>query len=91
MMPLHATPSAYQRAYPAYDATPKAVIAAVAYGLALRLCEDDPKAATALLRAEWAILHQQGIVPQPPRQPLRGREASRSTTRRQHLIQEHAP
>lgn len=53
-------------AYPEYSETPKAVIAAVAYSLALMLNEDNEERAAALLREEWLVLHEAGIVPQKP-------------------------
>lgn len=56
----------YQTSYPAFDKTPKAVVGAVAYSLALRLCEDNHERAAELLRDEWAALHTTGIVPQKP-------------------------
>jgi hypothetical protein len=47
-----------------YDATPKAVFAAIAVSLATH---GDPFNADPLLPIlkEWEILHQNGIVPQP--------------------------
>jgi len=56
----------YQQAYPNFEATPKAVIAAVAFALAMRLNADDPDLATAMLRSEWDALYQAGIVPNQP-------------------------
>ncbi len=56
----------YASQYPNFDKTPKAVIAAVAWSLALRVVGDDTDAAKALLRDEWGILHDCGIVPQKP-------------------------
>lgn len=74
----------YQSQYPAYENTPKAVIAAVALSLAKRLCEDDECKAATLLSEEWATLHQAGIVPQPPARPPAPRNGSirRSNARR---------
>ena len=51
-----------------YSDTPKAVFAAVAYSLAMRLNEDSPEAAIAEFLREWRILNDQGIVPQRPKQ-----------------------
>jgi hypothetical protein len=51
----------------AYSTTPKAIYAALAYSLALRLCEDDHARAVTLLGDEWANLHGGGIVPQAPK------------------------
>lgn len=56
----------YALAYPEYHETPKAVIAAIAYSLALILNEDNEDRAVALLREEWMVLHEAGIVPQKP-------------------------
>ena len=66
-MNLNAKPNQYQQACPNCDDTPKAVIAALAYSLAMRLCCDDEAAAQSLLAAEWRDLHAAGIVPQKPR------------------------
>jgi hypothetical protein len=49
-----------------YADTPKAVFAAVAYSLAMRLEEDNPERAVALLKSEWRALYVIGIVPQKP-------------------------
>ena len=62
-----------------YDATPKAVFAAVAVsaltradGLALDQCTHTELRA-AVLR-EWVVLHQNGIIPQkPPGRPREGK------------------
>ena len=59
-------PNPYQAAFPDFSATPKAVIAAIAYSLAQRLCEDDAAAAAKMIRDEWVHLHASGIVPQKP-------------------------
>lgn len=66
-MNLNAKQNLYQQAFPAFDDTPKAVIAAIAYSLAMRLCGDDESAALAMLGDEWRALHAAGIVPQKPR------------------------
>lgn len=49
-----------------YADTPKAVYAALALSLAMRLSADNLDAAKALLADEWRILHENGIVPQKP-------------------------
>lgn len=50
-----------------YERTPKAVYAALAYSLALRLTgTDNHEEAIALLGKEWEALHNGGIVPQKP-------------------------
>jgi len=51
--------------------TPKTVYAALAYSLALRLCEDDHERAKAMIRDEWRALHTSGIVPQKPSKETR--------------------
>jgi len=56
----------YAQLIAGYSDTPKAVFAAVAFSLAMRLSEDDPRAAVKLLSAEWETLHRSGIVPQRP-------------------------
>ena len=57
----------YAAALPRYSDTPKAVYAALAYSLALRLTGDNHADAVTLLEKEWASLHTAGIVPQKPR------------------------
>jgi hypothetical protein len=57
----------YQANYPQFEQTPKAVLAAVAYSLAMRLAEDSPCQAEQLLAEEWRALYLSGIVPQKPR------------------------
>lgn len=54
----------YQKNYPNFDRTPKTVIGAVAFSLALRICDDDYTAAKILISDEWKALHTTGIVPQ---------------------------
>lgn len=54
-----------------YNETPKAVLAALAVSLAVRIVEgegteDTFEAAARLVRDEWAALHRAGIVPQSP-------------------------
>ena len=59
------TTNDYSYACENYERTPKAVFAALAYSLALRLTgNDDHDAAKAVLRDEWRTLHHNGIVPQ---------------------------
>jgi hypothetical protein len=65
-MHMNAKTNEYQKDFPNFERTPKAVIAAVAYSLAMRLSEDDPARAEKLLRDEWRVLHQNNIVPQVP-------------------------
>jgi hypothetical protein len=50
-----------------YAETPKAVYAALAFALAMRLSEDNPEAARALLAEEWLTLHVCGVIPQKPK------------------------
>jgi len=50
----------------AYATVPKAVFAALAFSLAMRLTCDAEHAARELLAEEWATLHRCGIVPQKP-------------------------
>lgn len=59
--------NSYAKEYPDYTVAPKAVIAAVAYSLALRLCSDDFEEAENMIKEEWAALYNAGIVPQKPR------------------------
>ncbi len=56
----------YAKAYPNFDSTPKAVVAAIAYSLALRLAEDNPEVARGILMGEWEVLCKNDIVPQKP-------------------------
>ena len=53
-----------------YDQTSKAVFAALAYSLAVRLTgiadEENHAGALDILRDEWRTLHEQGIIPQRP-------------------------
>lgn len=51
--------------------TPKTVYAALAYSIALRLCEDDHERAKQMLREEWRALHAAGLVPQKPSKEAR--------------------
>lgn len=55
-----------------YDKTPKAVWCALAVSLAMRLSEDYPERADALLREEWDRLYRAGLVPQKPLSQARG-------------------
>ena len=57
----------YCEDYPNYETTPKAVIAAVAYSLAMRLCNDNFDDAEELLREEWSALYQANVVSQKPK------------------------
>jgi len=54
----------YAECFPNYERTPKAVIAALAFSLAMRLEEGDEVRAGDLLKEEWNALHLAGIVPQ---------------------------
>ena len=56
----------YALAIPDYDKMPKAVLAALAMSLALRLSADDFQEARRLLHEEWVALYDAGIVPQKP-------------------------
>lgn len=58
--------NAYSRAFPNYARTPKAVIAAIAYSLAMRLNDDYPPLAGREIIEEWKALHVLGIVRQKP-------------------------
>lgn len=62
----------YAREVHGYDDTPKAVFAALAFSLAMRLSEDDLREARKLLLREWNILTRNGIVTTP--MPARLRE-----------------
>lgn len=57
----------YAQLYPDYADTPKAVIAAVAFSLAMRLSNEDEQEAMYLLADEWKALYEIGIVPQKPK------------------------
>jgi hypothetical protein len=46
---------------------PKTVWQALAFSLAMRICEDDSEKAVAAVAEEWRLLHAQGIIPQKPR------------------------
>jgi len=65
-MHLKAKVNEYQLAYPAFEDTPKAVIAAVAFSLAMRLCDGNYEEVLNLLADEWRVLHRSGIVPNKP-------------------------
>jgi len=57
----------YTAKFPDFERTPKAVVAAICYSLAERLSAfDDSDDASGLIRAEWAALYANGIVPQKP-------------------------
>ena len=62
------TLNSYQQAFPNYEKTPKAVIAAIAVSFALLRSEDNWDKAIERLTDEWQVLHDNGIVPQKPRQ-----------------------
>ena len=64
----------YADLFPNYEKTPKAVIAALAFSLAMRLEEEDAIRAVELLEEEWLALHRAGIVPQKPRAPVSGKK-----------------
>jgi hypothetical protein len=65
-MHLKNLPNDYQRCFPDFDKTPKAVIAAMAYSFALTQCEGDSERAKQLIIDEWTILHQNQIISQKP-------------------------
>jgi hypothetical protein len=46
---------------------PKSVWQALAFSLAMRICEDNSDRAVAEVEEEWRLLHAQGIVSQKPR------------------------
>ena len=52
-----------------FDRMPKAVLAAIAVSLASRLTSDNKEEAANLIRREWWILYQNGIIKQKPRVP----------------------
>lgn len=56
----------YAELLPGYDETPKAVYAAIALSLALRLSEENLTDAICQVFEEWITLHQNDIVPQSP-------------------------
>lgn len=47
-----------------YEDAPKAVLAALALSLAMRLNEDDPQAARLELAKEWRALYNNNVLPQ---------------------------
>ena len=55
------------REYPQYGESPKAVVAAIAFSVAMRLCCDDVDLAKYMIQDEWDVLHTNGIVPQKRR------------------------
>lgn len=60
------TMNQYADKFPCYEDTPKAVAAALAFSLAMRLCGDSAIDARETVRAEWETLFANGIVPQKP-------------------------
>lgn len=51
-----------------YAATPKAVFAAIAFSFANRLfLKSEGTEVADMLREEWRVLHENGIVPQKPK------------------------
>ena len=50
-----------------FDATPKATFAAIAFSLALRLCQDNFTDAFALLKSEGITLFINGILKTKPK------------------------
>lgn len=62
-MPKKMNPYAYE--VDGYDDTPKAVFAALAFSLAMRLSEDNYGEARKLLLREWNILTRNDIVTTP--------------------------
>lgn len=62
------TMNTYANKYPRYEETPKAITAAVAFSLAMRLCGDNEVDAREMVRAEWEALYENSIIPQKPPQ-----------------------
>lgn len=58
------TTNHYCAKYPQYAKTPKAVIAAVAFSLAQRICNDSAAEAALLLSDEWDALYVTTVVSQ---------------------------
>lgn len=56
----------YQKLLKEYDKIPKAVLAAIAVSYALLRTDEDFEKVEEEIKREWAILHQNGIVPQKP-------------------------
>ena len=65
-MHLNARSNDYQRLFPDFDKTPKAVIAAICYSLAMRLNDDSHQDAYRMIKDEWLALYEAQIVPQMP-------------------------
>ena len=55
----------YERMLAFYDSIPKSVLAAIAVSFAAQIEGDIGDAHKAILN-EWRVLHENGIVPQPP-------------------------
>jgi hypothetical protein len=51
---------------PMYARTPKAVFAAIAYSFADRIIANPDADLAKVIKEEWAVLHDNGIVPQKP-------------------------
>ena len=49
-----------------YARTPKAVFAAIAYSFADRIIANPDADLVEVIKEEWAVLHDNGIVPQKP-------------------------
>jgi hypothetical protein len=55
-----------QRFGPMYARTPKAVFAAIAYSFADRIIANPSADLIEVIKEEWNVLHDNGIVPQKP-------------------------
>ena len=62
------THNEYASAIVAYSRMPKAVFAAIAYSFASRIIADgdSPTMIEEAILNEWQVLHDNGIIPQPP-------------------------
>lgn len=60
------TMNQYADKFPRYRETPKAVAAAIAFSLAMRLCDDNEIDAKEIIRSEWEGLFENEVVPQKP-------------------------
>lgn len=63
--------NAYAQEFPEYRDVPKAVFAAVAFSLAMRMNEDNTDKAKAEFFREWGALHAAGILQQKPVKEVR--------------------